>query len=266
MDRYTKTDQQLHFLSQLIAKANRSFHPAAEDDSHTNMAFDALGQRLHGRWLQAGAQKLLFTLDLPTQALEIINDRHQVQFSIQTTGETMATLEEAITAKLPDLGLDPTGYAAAMHYEIPEYDFAAEPIARIEQENLEQWMHFRQLANEASVELLHHAQVEGEVRIWPHHFDTGIYAPMNDGIGIGFGLAMEDTMAGAPYFYISGYPSEGELNYSNPPEYPTWQWETGEHWKGAYLTITTLKGKAAAEQKAMIRQFISDTFHWFISQ
>ncbi|MFT5886141.1 MAG: hypothetical protein ACI9IP_002605 [Arcticibacterium sp.] len=42
MTGYTQTDQQLHWLSQIIAKANRTYVPAEEDDSHTNLYFNAL--------------------------------------------------------------------------------------------------------------------------------------------------------------------------------------------------------------------------------
>ena len=67
MQRYPKVDQQIHLLSQLIAKANRTFVPKSEDDSHTNLFFDPLGNRITGRWVKAGKNKVIFALNLGRQ-------------------------------------------------------------------------------------------------------------------------------------------------------------------------------------------------------
>ena len=50
MEGYTYADQKLHFLTQVIAKANRSYVPTKPDDSHTNLYFDTLDNRIVGRW------------------------------------------------------------------------------------------------------------------------------------------------------------------------------------------------------------------------
>lgn len=47
---YNKTDHQVHLLSQIIAKFNRTYVAEKEDDSHTNLDFDPLGHRLYGRF------------------------------------------------------------------------------------------------------------------------------------------------------------------------------------------------------------------------
>ncbi len=51
MQAYIKTDRQLHWLSQVIAKINRTYVPKKNDDSHTNLYFDNLGKRITGRWI-----------------------------------------------------------------------------------------------------------------------------------------------------------------------------------------------------------------------
>ena len=51
--------------------------------------------------------------------------------------------------------------------------------------------------------------MNSEVRIWPHHFDTGIYLEVNSKLGIGFGWAMADKMIDQPYFYFTPYGLNG---------------------------------------------------------
>ena len=48
-------------------------------------------------------------------------------------------------------------------------------------------------ANRSSNQLLGYAQADSEVRIWPEHFDTGVYFEYNGTIGIGFGLVLQVT-------------------------------------------------------------------------
>ncbi|MFT6215316.1 MAG: hypothetical protein ACJAS3_001715 [Roseivirga sp.] len=49
MNSYTQTDQQLHWLCQILAKTNRTYAPKKEDDSHTHLYFDSLDHRIYGR-------------------------------------------------------------------------------------------------------------------------------------------------------------------------------------------------------------------------
>ena len=48
MQEYINTDRQLHWLSQVITKVNRSFVPAEKDDSHTNLYFDVIQKGIYG--------------------------------------------------------------------------------------------------------------------------------------------------------------------------------------------------------------------------
>ncbi|MCF7902103.1 MAG: hypothetical protein K9M19_01625, partial [Candidatus Marinimicrobia bacterium] len=64
MQDYTRTDEQIHYISQLIAKVNRSFLEPQDDDSHTNLFFDPLSRRVYGRWVTTPAGPLIFALEL----------------------------------------------------------------------------------------------------------------------------------------------------------------------------------------------------------
>ena len=101
MKNYLKTDQQLHWLSQLIARANRSFVPEQTDDSHTNLYFDSLGDRIVGRWITTEKGLLLLTLKLSTLHIEWLDADHQTVVSFPTPGKTYPEMEQAIANHLP---------------------------------------------------------------------------------------------------------------------------------------------------------------------
>lgn len=259
MQEYTKTDQELHFLSQLITKANRTFIPKKEDDSHTNLFFDPLGNRITGRWIAAGERKIIFALNLDTQAIEVLDETGKRQANIATIARHIEEVEQAVKKVLPSLDLQPTGFAEPLHFEIPNYDFTKKPIAQIDPHGLSQWKHYRNLANQACLDLLGFTQKWEEIRLWPHHFDTGVYLEINDTTGIGFGLAMQDDMVGAPYFYYTAYGLNGHtIDYSSPPPLTVGKWFT-ENWKGAVLPLPKVNQQS-------IRLFLLETMNWGLTK
>ena len=266
MKHYTKTDQHLHWICQIIAKANRTFVPKKEDDSHTNLYFDSLGNRIVGRWVNTINGDILFTLNLANQQIEIVDSSNQIIASVKTISCNIKDVEKNIEELLPTLGLNADGFSADLHFEIPNYEFAKEAIPAIDETALNEWKYIRKIANEACMLLLGHLQASEEIRIWPHHFDTGLYTVLPNNIGLGFGFAMEDEMAGAPYYYMSGYPISGSINYENLPSGKGWKWELGEDWKGAILPMNQLETQSELEQKRMLNDFLIATVNWFIKQ
>ena len=115
------------------------------------------------------------------------------------------------------------------------------------------------------LDMLGYLQAESEIRIWPHHFDTGIYTMVSDNLGLGFGLAMKDALLGEAYFYISGYGAESPLEYQNLPNLSAGRWESGEQWKGAVLPLSDLPDSSHEEAIQVIRSFIKEATDWFSS-
>lgn len=263
---YNNTDQQLHLLSQPIAKANRTYVASKPDDSHTNLNFNAETGRIEGRWIEAGDEKIMLTLNLDLLQYEWLNIAGTCIQSLSAEGKTLSEVENELAGQLKDLGLDPEGFTDKLHFEIPEYSFADESIKPIGKEEMSEWKSYRRLANELCTLVLKDIQGESEIRIWPHHFDTGIYVKLENSIGLGLGLAMEDSMAGAPYFYMSGYSENGSLNYNNLPELTSARWEIGEYWQGAILLLTNLKNGIFEEDKNAINDYLSKSLNWFSKQ
>ena len=253
-----QADPVLHQLSQLIAKATRAYVPVQDDDSHTNLAYDALGDRLLGRWIQAGENALLPALRLHDQAVIWYDDQHEELLVMPTIGRALQEVEEDIARLLPELGLDPKPFAAPMHYDMPEYDLG-EVVPVIAHADLNAWRSYRSHANMTCHLLLEHLQVGGEVRIWPHHFDTGIYVKPNARMGLGFGLAPSDDFCDVPYYYVAGYPEEGQLDYKAAPELDAGHW-SDHGFRGAHLP-----GESAPDPVSLDR-FVRQSVSWLLAQ
>ena len=174
-------------------------------------------------------------------------------------------IEDEISNHLSEIGLNKDGFTDKLHFEIPEYSFAKKAVESTTAHDLDHWKHFRNMANQASSFLLGYLQIDGEIRIWPHHFDTGIYVVSEKGMGIGFGLAMEDTLIGAPYFYMSGYPAQGSIEFNNLPKFSTGKWETSPTWQGAVLPLDELINISEKLQIEAVNSYMVKAVNWYLS-
>ena len=264
MQSYSKADQHIHLLCQIIAKANRTFLQKKEDDSHTNLYFDSIGNRIVGRWIETPNGKLILSLNLSNLHYEWLNTSLKLEKSFISIGKTVENIEQEIEDFLFEINVNASGFRNELQYEITKYIFSNDPVNPINSTNVNEWKYFRHIANDACSWMLGFLHQEGEVRIWPHHFDTGIYVIPNERIGIGFGLAMEDEMVGSPYLYLSGYPQNENIDYSNVPVLKHGKWEIGEHWKGAVLPLPEIAQLSERQTREIIFNFIITVSSWFL--
>jgi hypothetical protein len=260
MQGYNNIDQRIHQLCQILTKANRTFVPKQADDSHTNLYFDSISQRIYGHWIAGNKGKIIFSLNLGTFHFEWMNDELKVIQSHSILNKTSTEIEKGIAEVLSEIGLQENGFRNELHFEIAVYPFLNDAFTILDANHLKEWKAYRALANHASLDLLGIVQATSEIRIWPHHFDTGIYTEINNNLAIGFGLAMEDSMVGTPYFYYSAYGLNGyDIDYSNVSNLTTGKWFIDD-WKGAVLPLTGLKN----DDSDIISIFIKEVTQWFL--
>jgi len=265
MQVYNNIDQRIHQISQIIAKISRTYVPKKEDDSHTNVYFDSVGERLLGRWIETKNSRIILSFDLVDLHFQWLDGMAQIIATVNAKGKTIDEIENEIIAVLPPLGLAEQGSKDKLHFQIPDYSFKNDPVMPFKIEDLTEWMAFRSLANDACITLTEYTGYESETRIWPHHFDTGIYTVIGKKIGIGFGLAMQDSNFNEPYFYMTGYPHSGSLSYENLPEFQVAKWEIGENFKGAVLTLGALKVEGHG-MRSLLRDYIKTGLSWYLKQ
>ena len=247
MKGYTKTDQHIHQISQILAKLGRSLVPRMDDDSHTNLYWEPFKKRILGRWIKTPRGLLLPALNLEHTKFEWLDKQMEVITEVSLLHRNYFEAESLVEELSSDVGIEKKDLMAPLHFEIPDYSFKNIPIIEVEQQELSEWSYYRSLANHVLKDVGEHVQRDVEVRIWPHQFDTGIYYQWNNILGIGSGLAMEDDSAGAPYFYISAYPGHDQIDYTKASTLSNGKWIKEGSWKGGILPINELIPESAMQ-------------------
>ncbi len=263
MNDYSTADRCLHLLCQTLAKASRTYVPKKEDDSHTSLFFDPLGNRIMGRWIDVGTERMLLSINLNDWTFEWITPVHKVLQTIPISGKTVAQIEEELEEKLVQIGLNPARFRDPLHFDIPDYGWSQKALTTLPPPHLTAWRRWRAQANCASQKLLDALQAEGDVRIWPHHFDTGIFVPLGKR-SLGFGLAMEDEAVGCPYYYLRGYEGHDNVPYIDLPDLAYGRWELSERLMGAILPLTSIQDLGTAEADAAVDGFMWTCLQWLV--
>ena len=264
MQGYVDIDQRLHLLCQILAKVTANFIPEKEDYSHTNLAFDTISNRISSRWMQNSKGNVFLALNLDSSMLQWINESLQVIGEFKITGKTFAQIESELLSSLTSVGFDSNELSAKLKYEIEEYPFKDLPVESMGKESINSWTTYRSLANQACEAFLNHINGKEEVRIWPHHFDTGVYKEIRAKLGIGFGLAVKDSLANTPYFYLSGYGLQDKMVLKDLTDLEYGSWKTGDL-NGAILSLTALEQIQDQQKIKVINSFIKSTLDWYLN-
>jgi hypothetical protein len=260
---YVSIDQWLHTLAQPLTRLNRAYLPAKDDDSHTNLSFDPIHNRLYGRWITLPHAQIIAALEIDEMAYRFFDKQLQPLHSISAVGKTSSEIDTDFSTYLATQKLDVSAFTQPLHYEIPQYFQSGQTVKAPEKRQVDLWCYVRGLANIACGEFLTFLQGESEIRIWPHHFDTGVYVQVLPSAGLGFGFAMKDNLLNEPYFYFAGYFSE-DIAYRDLPELSTGRWIIEEHWKGAGIPMSALS--LNLNDIHSIREFIRTVGGWYLSK
>lgn len=193
-------DKQMHLAAQYLAAAGISFTEPKDDDSHTNLGFDVERKSMETRVLSTQVDVL--ALNYRKFLLEWHSFEETISFSLhgKTHKEILQWLQ-AVSKKR--LGKE---YTYAFHYDVPYSIDEKFTFQLTDVHKLEYLCNLRMLAQHTFEAITEEYNLDTEIRVWPHHFDTGGYAELNNsGIAIGFGLATPDTVCNEHYFYIAGY-------------------------------------------------------------
>lgn len=233
----------MHFAAQYLAMAGASFVAKKDDDSHTNLGFSVEGKKMSSRPLHANGTILL--LDYEQFSLEWREPNGSSILSLDNT--THKEVLEWIQQRTEKSEIE-NSYSYNPHYQLP-YTITDDFVFKlIDKNRLHALIELRILAQSVLHSFLEEHQLNSEIRVWPHHFDTGAFVFLEDGTdrSIGLGLAVPDTMINDHYFYISGYCGHDGLDTSAFPKliHGTWR-NTG--FKGATLAATGIVHDTATD-------------------
>jgi len=230
----------MHLAAQYLAAAGISFVTKKEDDSHTNLGFDVPNGFMYTHPLSEAGDRL--TLNYSTFSIDWISGKEKTIFSLngKSHKEVVAWVSETANAKLGK------PYIYDFHYELP-YSIDDHFVYKLDALELKRLLQLRLVSQIALQQVVDEQKIVSDVRVWPHHFDTGAFHA--SGISIGFGMAPPDSLSENHYLYVSGYKGHDAVDVSNFAPLTLGKWKNDE-FKGAILSANKLS--------------IEETKHFFI--
>jgi len=248
----------LHRAAQYLCTASKSFVPSEEDDSHTNLGWNAEEAVLATRPLNNEGLRL--ELNHAVYALDIVHPESGLSGSFPLTGAKHLDIIKWLDNEREFCGIS-RPYTFDLHYELgyspvldDHFTFPSMSGDALDAEIVR-----RNTADQAMKAILLERDTEALPRIWPHHFDSGalILQPTSKINSIGIGMAIPDGMIDDHYLYVSGYDSNGGLSTRGFGGLPHGKWYE-EGWKGAAVSMT---GLSVEEALAFYRNAIEAYMH-----
>lgn len=253
----------IHRASQFLAMMGKTYLEDQADDSNANLAFDSKDSSIVGRKIKGNSE---FSLDLNIPNWELqINEEANATQNFQLGGRTKTEAFDWLRNTIQTLGLDSSQLKYIDHYEVPEHDVDhGLPFQELNIDIVNCWLDMRSNANLLLNDLNDIVGLDSEIRIWPHHFDTGTYYELGKQKAIGAGWAIADSLCDNPYLYIYGWDGNASIDYSNLPELAIGKWIVTEGWQGAVVESVTLANKEG--QYELLKSFMSDVVSFLRNQ
>ncbi len=234
----------IRLAAQYLAAAGISFLEKQADDSHTNLGYSEEEHQLFSRPLNASGDFL--ALDLLNFALKWVTASGSSHYMLD--GKSHAEILEWLKSKVKNDDLS-SEYQYSFHYDL-SCAISDTYVFKMNEEALQLERDLRGLANRVLSHVLSEYSMESDIRIWPHHFDTGAFAqlPGSGNVSLGIGLAIPDSLVDQYYFYISGYMGHESLSTASFKPLSNGQW-LNDGLKGGVLPAVKL------DENTVIRYF-----------
>lgn len=235
-------DKMMHLAAQYLAAAGKSFLERKEDDSHTNLDYDPEYGTLRTHLLSELSDSLSLNYCNFTLNWNSFDGITSLGLDGTSHEEILEWLEEVSQTFIGK------SYTFDLHYELPytiDADFIYKLLDANRMEYLNELRRFSQLVLNR---FLKENSMESDIRIWPHHFDTGAFVP-NVGernLSIGLGMAIPDSMTDHYYFYLGGYDEYSGIDTAGFVKLSTGVWKN-EGFKGAILPISEINEREAVQ-------------------
>lgn len=242
-------EKMMYLAAQYLAAAGISFLDKKEDDSHTNLQFISENASLNSRPLNE--QDNVLSLNYERFTLEWKNP--VATSSLRLDGSTHRHIVDWIDVKASDASIA-VPYKYNFHYDLPYNIKDNFTFKLLDSNRLSELTHLRILAQLVLEKFLNNQGLISEIRVWPHHFDTGAYATTDKKLidAVGLGLAIPDAIVGEHYFYISGYKNNKAIDPGGMAPL------VHGHWHNKGFVGAVLPAMGATVQEALA--FFEDAF------
>ena len=253
--------QQQHQAAQFIAMAGRHLIPQQVDDSNTNMQYLPENEWFAGNELPGGMRIVLYLKDL---TLFIVDKEYNLRSEIPLIGKTRDQAFKQLKKNLSDLGVKVSKFIDELHYEIPSYGPDKDAaFSQGYQNHILENINYRHNAEIVLNKIAANYKNAEQVRIWPHHFDTGNIIPVaynEDGAvskSIGLGWAIPDDMINEPYYYLSYWSESPVEDFNEFPAPEAGEW-VKSGWNGGIVRNSDiLKITSSGGQQEFVEQFFN---------
>lgn len=250
---WTAARESVHYGAYLLASVAHSVLAAAEDDSHSNLAFQSATESLGTRELGHG-----LTLHLDIQSLRL--ELQRKGSVVDTTRLSSRTIDESlawVAQSLKDAGIS-ASIARRTYPDFPDHPLMTD--GRFESRDEPARRALAAWFSNATDLLGGIRAAEGEMsepRVWPHHFDLGALISESEDLSrsIGLGFSPGDEHFGEPYFYCSPYPAPN--NDGSLPALAQGRWIT-HPFTSAILTETDLNALESGSRGPAAQRYFAE--------
>lgn len=261
--------QQQHYAIQLIALAGKYLIAQKKDDSNTNMQYFPEMEMMIGNPLDKGYR---VAVHLGNMYLMILDNELEILKQFALEGKSFTKAYDQLKNTLKDLDIDISPLKNELHYKIESHPLALAEDFKID--DIDDFIENASIRNNTEM-ILHdiskQLNLNTEIKVWPHHFDTGAFIPMStDEKGelkksMGLGFAIPDTMIKEPYFYISFWADHDIPVLKKLQDMKTGQWMMPQ-WNGAVLRYSDIiKATSAVEQYQIVKDFFDSGIQYINS-
>lgn len=237
---------QQHNASQYIAMAGKYLIPKKEDDSNTNMKWEAKEGVLIGNKIQGRAESFQVALSITELELMIMEGNKNVVAHLFLNGKTKYEGFLWLREQVMNYGIDKDILRMEMHYRLPYHDIQQDAVYSLyPRVAFQETADYRTNADIILKFIACNSNIATTPRVWPHHFDTGSIYPLtyNDQgkivQSIGIGLSIRDELCNEPYFYVNFWSENNQSLPSQLPELSRGRWLNGK-WKGSILPVSEI--------------------------
>lgn len=256
---------QIHRGVQFIAMSAKHFVKNEADDSHTNMKWLPKEEVLAGKWIRDRKGNFRFAMRSKDLTLIVYNDKMESVSEFSLDGKTNEEALSWIKIQLTTFGKDASQMKMDIHYDIPPHE--TDIGAPYQFTNPELFAEVAKYRANSHLVLEHFAkefETASTVRTWPHHFDIGTYIPMifnekKEAIkSFSLGFAIADSVVDEPYFYITQWSADKDIDYSNVKQLSNGEWLPETLGGAALRASVLLNAKTTEEQAEMLHRYLRE--------
>ncbi len=248
-----------HRLSQLIAMAGNDLIEPRADDSHTSMTWSHEKQQYRGEAFPQ-LKNARFIIQPENMEISLVDESENQLGSFSPIDLLKHEALENMNQILKEAGTKDQ-IKNELHFQIPE-DLGAKYQVPSNTFLLEH-LYLRHNADLILKSISEKHDSDSEIRIWPHHFDTGSIIYINEDdikSTIGIGLAIADAYYPSPYFYINFHSNSEKYQDLELPKLNNSSHLNTLDWKGYILGLDEIvKLNEADDQHKIVEKFFDES-------